>query len=590
MKSYYYLFCFVFVFNFISAQSDLEKNKAKLTELKTNYESDYATYKKDSISFEKLKSEITLSVNESKIQELEALGKKLKETQQNLNATLKKANTYFDYIELEIDKIENIDNDELKALKRYFDDQDKLDYKDSEKNTKESTEPKVMLHFGDDKVISEKDALFNDKTYDDIFKEILKSDSQTYLGDFVIPQDGQKILISINVKKDTLKKKGLVKRMVSKDSMILKKTDTTLFKEVFFKSVKIHAKHGLIQDVKILVEDENGNTLLFENDVPITLLRYSRVASYNYMLYRHTISNAKNNVIDTSFVGSRIRLADVLMYINNPGENYVPDELQLEYPIIKDGKRDNADSSVIYEIRQDNSLENVLNLRTYTDFLGLFGDSPNGLIQIEGKADFYIAPFNFKNSHNYIFKKISPYINYARIDENDRNIKVVDSSFTNNLDILQKSYLNMGLDLDVFSSKFRKEFPFDITFYGTARYNVASLKETDSTNVDFKSLALGGGLRIDVKRFNNFGLTLKSEMTKLDTNEFNDYSFVKNPGDFWVFRNEAEIFYHPTGKENQSIFLRLNTFNNATSGNDQAFFQLQFGYRFSVGLNKVKSK
>jgi hypothetical protein len=129
-----------------------------------------------------------------------------------------------------------------------------------------------------------------------------------------------------------------------------------------------------------------------------------------------------------------------------------------------------------------------------------------------------------------------------------------------------------------------------MTLYATARYNVANIKENDSTNVDFKSLSLGGGLRIDVKRFNNFGLSLKSEMTKVDTNEFNDYSFVHNPGDFWVFRNEAEIFYHPAEDESQSIFLRLNTFNNATSGNDQAFFQLQFGYRFSVGLNKVKSK
>jgi hypothetical protein len=407
-----------------------------------------------------------------------------------------------------------------------------------------------------------------------VFKDILNSESKTYLGDFIIPQDGQKIMLY----KD-------------KEKRFLKKLESEITgNEVLFKSVKIHAKHGLIQDIKIKVLDENGNTLLFENNVPITLLRYSRVAAHIDMLYRHTMSNNINKVIDTNYVNSKIKLADVLMYINNPGENYVPDELQLEYPTIKDGKKDNAESSVVYEIRKDNSLENVLNLRTYTDFLSLFGDSPNGLIQVEGKADFYIAPFNFRNSHNYIFKKISPYINYARIEENERNINTIGDSITNNLDILQKSYLNMGLDLDVFSSKFRKEFPFDMTLYATARYNVANVRELDSTNVDFSSLSLGGGLRIDVKRFNNFGLTIKSEMTKLDTNEFNNYSFLNNLGDFWVFRNEAEIFYHPKEKENQSIFLRLSTFNNAASGNNEAFFQLQFGYRFSVGLNKVKAK
>jgi hypothetical protein len=557
----------------------------KLDSLKTVYIKDSISLEALGKQFENLKSKINVSTSKDAFEKIKAKADEIKSLKYSLNNTRDIAMIYVRYLDEEKKVPEK---GELKDLVIFF---KKTKLKELEATKEEKpTEPKVMLHFGDDKVISEMDILFNNKTYDNIFKEVLKSDSKTYLGDLVIPQDRQKIHLHKKVKKDTTIKKVLVKRIFTKNDFKKIKIDSTIFRDVFFKSVKIHAKHGLIQDIKILVEDENGNILLFENDVPITLLRFSRVASNNYMLYRHTISNNKNSVIDTSFVGSSIRLADVLMYINNPGENYVPDELQLNYPIVKDGKRDNAESSVIYEMRQDNSLENVLNLRTYTDFLGLFGDSPNGLIQIEGKADFYVMPFNFFNSRDYFLPKISPYINYARIDENERNLSVVDSSFTNNLDILQKTYLHMGIDLDIWNTRLRKEFPFDITLYGTARYNVSNLKETDSTSVDFRSLALGGGLRINVKRFNNFGLTLKSEMTKLDTNEFNDYNFVKNPGDFWVFRNEAEIFYHPAGDESQSIFLRLNTFNNASSGNNEAFFQLQFGYRFSVGLNKVKAK
>lgn len=277
------------------------------------------------------------------------------------------------------------------------------------------------------------------------------------------------------------------------------------------------------------------------------------------------------------------------MYINNPGENYVPDDLRLEFPTKTDGKIDNSESSIKYKIEQNTSLENVLNLRTYTDFLGLFGDSPNGLVQIEGKADFYLNPFNFTNTHSYLLKKVSPFIHYARLDDDQKNINVVnDTIIANNLEILEKSFLNMGLDLDVWSFKLKKEFPFEVALYGTARFNISNVEEQENISANYKSLSLGGGIRFDVKRFNNFGLTLKSELTKVNTREFNTLDYIYDPEDFSVFRNEAEIYYHPADNKSESIFLRLNTFNNSSGGNREAFYQLQFGYRFSIGVSKLK--
>lgn len=576
MKNSIILITFLLALNSAYAQDiKIESIKTKLDSLKEIYKDNLKLEDSLDNTFKRLKEEIDVGLEEAKMTELKTTATDLKAIREKLDNTLSTANVYLDFLKEQ--KIE----DGFKEFLDYFKDKKPLNV---EKATKEEPkEPKIMFYFGENKVLSEQDSIFNDKTFNDVFKDILNTESKTYLGDFVIPQDGQKVTI-IKETKEIIKK-----RRFWFDK--LKKEKEVELKECYFKSVKIHAKHGLIQDIKIKVTDEAGNVLLFENNVPISLLKYSRIAPDNKMFYRHTLTTNKSTVIDPTYAGYHLKLADVLMYINNPGENYVPDDLQLEYPTKKDDEFDNANSSVTYQIRQDSSLENVLNLRTYTDFLGLFGDTPNGIIQVEGKADFYIAPFNLPNSHNYLLKKISPYVNYARIEENDRNISVSnDSIITTPLDILQKSYLNMGLDLDVFSTKFSKEFPFYLTVYATARYNVADVKESDSTNVNYKSLALGGGVRFNVNRFNNFGLTLKSEVTKLDTNEFNDYSFVKNPNDFWVFRNEAEIFYHPAGDESQSIFLRLNTFNNASSGNNEAFFQLQFGYRFSVGLNKVKAK
>ena len=456
-------------------------------------------------------------------------------------------------------------------LDKYFEPRDKIK---TDLDNNQQSEPKTYLYFGEDKVIAENDSFFNNKEFNTVFKDLLSEQSEAYLGDFIIPQNGQKV--HLYKPKQTSKNEYYRKKEISQV-------------EVFFKSVKIHVLHGLLQDIKIIVLDSQGNELLFENRIPVSLLKYSKLAPRNYMFYRHTISNNKDRVVDTSYINHSIKLADVLMYINNPGDNYVPDELRLSFPTKTDGNIDNDISSVKYKVKQNTTLENVLNIKTYTDFLSLFGDSPNGIFQFEGKADFYLIPFNFPNTNMFNFKKISPYVNFARLDDETRNINVENNSITNELEILEKAYLNIGVDLDVLSFKLGKEYPFETTFYGKAQYNIADLRDVDSTSVNYKSLSLGGGFRFDVKRFNNFGFTIKSEWTNTDTREFNNYSFIENPGDFVVFRNEAEIHYHPAGQESQAVFLRLSTFNNHTENNSEAFYQFQFGYRFSIGINKLKT-
>lgn len=552
------IFCLLLVIwsaNTIIAQD----YKPDLEKLKASYQEELKKLSSAEKEFKNLKGKIDETVSQTTFDQIKAKATEIKSIKDTVNKLLEEAKAFLTVLKYKKVKIK--DDSELEQLVKFFkEEKPKEQVKPKEEKP---TEPKVMLQFGDDKVISEKEVFSKNEEFNEVIKEVLKSKSKTQLGNFSIPPDGQKIKIFKDGYND----------------------------HVYFKSVEIHAKHGLIQDIKITVLDEKNNTLLFSNNKPISLLRYSKIASINNMFYRYTLSNNNESVVDNNLSNYRLTLSDVLMYTNKPGENFVPDEIKEKYPkLSKDSIPDNINGSVTYVLNQDSNLENVLNLRTYTDFLGLFGDSPNGIIQIEGKADFYLIPFNLTNTHWYFLNKVSPFINYARIEENDRNINIVGDSVANRLDVLQKSYVNMGLDLDLISTKFTKESPVSASLYATARYNIADVIDADSTKANYKSLALGGGLKLSINRFNNFGLTLKSEMTKLDTNEFNDYSFVKNPGDFWVFRNEAEIFYHPVADEAQSIFLRLNTFNNASSGNDESFFQLQFGYRFSVGLNKVKSK
>lgn len=580
--------CLVLSFN-TKAQVDpfklktAENIKQKLEHLDSLYNAHSEELNESELNITNFKKEIDTTKNlslETYIEKIKSQSKQY-DLVKKLNKIIDEAEAYKTYYNLEIK------DDALgigKNLDTYFTKKpkDKIDIKkEAEAKTK------TYLYFGKNKVIAEDNPIFNNKEFNTVFQDLLDEKSEAYLGDFVIPQNGQKIQLHVPKRKknNSTHEKDSIQIKYKRVFKIGNEADTALR----FKKLKIHVLHGLIQDIKVILTDQE-NEYLFENRFPISLLKYSRLAPINYMFYRHTLSNKKNKVIDEKFKNHSIKLADVLMYINNPGENFVPNELKLEFPTKTNNKLDNHSGPLIYKVEQDTSLENVLNLRTYTDFLSLLGDSPNGIFQLEGKADFYLAPFNLRNTNLFLFKKISPYVNFARIDEELRNISVEnDSTLVNKLEILEKSYLNMGAELDVFNLRFTKEFPFDITLYAKAQYNISDVLDEDSTAVNYKSFGLGGGLRIDVKRYNNFGFTMKSEFTNINTDEFNNLNFVTDPKDFVVFRNEAEIYYYPGKNKSQSVFLRLNTFKNHNHNNSEAFYQLQFGYRFSIGINKLKN-
>lgn len=450
--------------------------------------------------------------------------------------------------------------------------------------TEENQTQKTYLYFGKNKVIAESDGFFKDKTANLIFNDILATKSETYLGDFIIPQKNQLISLFEQATNDTLI-----------DKIAVKKCDFIELKiKVKFKEIKIHLYEGSLYDIKLTVLDENNNELLFENRIPVSLLRYSSIASINYIFFKTASSNNKNDVLNIdSYVNARIRLSDAFVYIPNPGDNYVPEDLTLEFPTKTNGVLDNENNSIKYKVNQDTSLQNIVELRTYTDFLGLFGDAPNGIVQLEGKAEFYILPFNLTNRNVYFFKKISPFVNFSKIEKDVRNLNlktVNDSTATvkDALEIIEKSYLKMGLNLNILNTKFSKEFPFEFNLYTTAKYQISDLMDKDSLHVNYKSLGLGAGLSLDFKRYNNFGFIYSAEFTNYNANSFNEIEGILNPDRFWVFSNEAEVYYFPSETKQQTIFLRLKTFNNSTKNNSEAFYQLQFGYRFAIGVTKLK--
>ncbi len=458
-------------------------------------------------------------------------------------------------------------------------------YTSIEVKKEKKPENEVFLLFGDDRLVL-KEKVIKDSLVSDIFRNVLKSDSESHLGDFWFPKNGQQIPITRLIKKC---EKNLVGQ--KKDTTCEDKID---IKYLGFDKVEIDLYEGSLIDIKIYLKDKKGSIHLFENRRSISLLHYTSTSQKFYLK-----NKAQQTYRDQrrKYNKYELRLSDVLRYFSKPGRNFIPDDQSFTFPITnKDGKT-NKDAPNVYELRQSTSLENVLDLRAYTDFLGLFDETPNGIALFEGQADFFVNPFRTAGTPFFFFKKVKPYVAYARLDDDDRFLELSEIDTTTNtrmisnrLDHIQKSYLDMGVKFDVVNFTLGKEYPFEVSLYSVARYQVARIKTDTLNTFNYKTLGAGAGVNFEFRRFDNFDFSYSMEFSRYNQDSYNNIEGIIEPDDFWVFRNEAEVSYYPASSKNNAIFVRLKIFDDLDSEEGSNFFQFQFGYKFTVGVQKVKSK
>lgn len=481
----------------------------------------------------------------------------------------------------------------------------------------------VYSYFGEGKIINEK--VFKEKnTENEILMEVLKNKGkENYFGDISIPKDGQEFYF---YKKDEIKEIYRKK----KDSLSLPKNERYKFKKL-----DVEINDGYFSDIKVYVQTDDGNLHLFSNRIGISILDYSHHGRWNQMLF-YDISfrdcDYKDSYTDNSLFNLYVKVTDVMGYDYKVGNRYIPQDITFELPEYKDNIQTNKNNRVTYEIKQETYLEKIVELRTYTDFLALFGNSSNGLAQIEGRAKFYLFPYPYRffgsrktlGQIEYL-PSIAPHVNYSRFDNSNRYVATYD--ITNNdvnttseplnyglsreLDLIEKRFLTMGIDLDVFKWQ-HKKVPLRITLYGLLNYNLSevTINKSDSTAIqvesnpreetdaitsadsfevrNVKASGFGFGANLMTKRFNNFGFNYKVEFSYFDYKNFNTFDDLILPHLVRTFKNEAEVFYFPNGNPNQAIFTRLITYNHSGQANNEAFYQFQFGYKFAVGSRAVK--
>ncbi|NIK93086.1 hypothetical protein GZ212_13060 [Mangrovimonas sp. CR14] len=572
MKNHFLLGMFLFL-SFINLYSQ-EKTftvicEEKIKELNSKYIETHESYQAAVNELDSLKQQMDVAIDD---QLLEAI-KKANTEKQDYCDSLNNIVTLFKSHEA----VCGIDDEKLKEL---LGDSDISEFETECGGTQSSEEISVYLYYGKDKVINED--IFDDNNKEtEVIKSVLSAEVEdNYLADITIPKDGEEF----NFYKYSGK-------------------DFNAMPDVFYKfrSVHFEISEGVFADIRAIVETEDGNLHIFENEIGVSILKFSTVGKKNYLFYRHSIRKGVPNkkYQEDKIKDWSVKLSDVLVYNYKLGSNYTPSDLVLELPV-KDaeGNQTNKQGPATYKIKENTQLSSIVELRAYTDFLALFGDSDNGLVQFEGKANFYINPYPlalFGNANLVefqFFDKVSPLVNYSRFDEDTRYIETAYDSVSGNymfnreLDLVEKRYLTMGIDLNIFKFK-KKGLPVCLDLFGTLNYQLSELK-MDENLTHLKAVSYGPGARLRFKKFNNFGFYYTLNFSWYDYGNFNEISELNFPKKFRVFRNEFEVFYFPNKNPSQSIFLRLRTFNNSEPKNNEAFYQFQFGYRFSVGAKAVK--
>nr|BFF41282.1 hypothetical protein BACY1_30870 [Tenacibaculum mesophilum] len=456
----------------------------------------------------------------------------------------------------------------------------------------EENEPVTYSYFNENVIISE-DINGKDTKQKKIFNQVLKQVNQeAYFGDITIPKDGQEFCFykqkRVEVKEYQTKEKNESKKEEKKK--VKSKFERLPLEKYKFKKIDIEIRDGSFADIQVLVEHK-GSLLLFENYIGISFLRYAYRGKNNFLFYSQ--KQPVKNVAEKDFENLRIRLSDVLMYKYRIGNNYVPHDLTLELPKEDiEGKETNLTAPATYQIKQDTYLDKIVELRAYTDFLALFGESDNGLVQIEGNAKFYIFPFArripFTKSGQFeVLKSVIPYIHYSKFEE-DKGLVIATSGIIGNaLDLVEKRFLTVGGEINVLEA-YQKNFPMKMSLYGIMGYNLTSTKNDTENIENIKALNYGWGVNMSSKRFNNFGFNYKLGFHWFDYKNYNGSSTIDLDFKVPVVKNQAEVFYHPNKNPNQAIFARLVTYNYKGNTNDEAFYQFQFGYKFSIGSRTVK--
>jgi len=325
------------------------------------------------------------------------------------------------------------------------------------------------------------------------------------------------------------------------------------------KEILVKIENGAIYDIR--VETDSGLIFVNRKDLPPLLNWEKRLKKY------------KLNLGSVSY-----QYADKSAFI------YIEDFL--DYKSLKRFKMDDLLEPVtltkkdsIVPVFSGKKLEHLINFRIYTDLLALVNENPNGLVQFEGDANFYINLIPCRRF--YIFNYLKPFLNLSKYDTQIKNVQISDSSYSpkTHIDFLQKSNVYSGAILN-FISYVSKDgnTNFDLNLGGSyflAPYQIDTIVQENS----LQGIGYFATAKIITKRISNFifdyGFTvMATKPYKIDDINYHNW--------YWTKMVTGEIRYIVDSKN--EIFLRARYVGDGKN----AFNQIQVGYKSQIPIPKAK--
>lgn len=331
-----------------------------------------------------------------------------------------------------------------------------------------------------------------------------------------------------------------------------------------------------ISRVEILIEDgAMQKARLFTKEGTVYETKYDALHLQRFHKFLEDYDVAFVDMLDPA---NAIPFSWIVRYFDKlDNSNYQPDD---ELLILTPGNKKKY-------LAINTNLNSYIDYRVYTDLLGLLGKTGNGLIQTEISS--VITYNNFPISRRFfMFNHFKPYFNFSKFDSKFAYQSVQDSiSDTypiNRILFNQLAYLDVGLSFNILTIKFFQHTA-DVLHAGVD-FKYSDIKRgLSGEQQTLNAFAYYVGTSAQLKKYKNFGLdlTLRFYNQRIQNKEVSESVYF----DPYLYA-DFSLFYHPKGNQNNSIFLRFRSLNEAATRD--YFTQLQVGYKSKLNINFKKGK
>ena len=267
-----------------------------------------------------------------------------------------------------------------------------------------------------------------------------------------------------------------------------------------------------------------------------------------------------------------IYISDILSYRQEGEDNLIPDDIVFT---LKPGTNTNSK-----KIEKSSRL--AIDLRVYSDMLGVFDDKPNGLVQTEGSLKIITQTQN--SIHNvplYIIQYFQPYFQLAKFDSTFKQTNISSDSTVNRMSMLQRSYFAFGVKLNLV--KYYAKGGHSIELNCGYQYNRTDLyngADSTKTGVSLNSFFIQVPIKIKFAR--TIGFIYTPTIFSQNPQASISTEYLKNLSRNMIFQNEFYFYFNLVkNDQNNKVFIRFNMFSNLTEkGNN--YNQLQIGYERSL--------